>query len=191
MASCLGTTSKLRSNSWSALVFALGCSNKLELLKVLILGFRVCSWPRPTGRQRWHKFPVHIPMTTLSAFAIRWTQPISFSAKLEERLTFLFLLQARMDFSAERATSLTHPEPLKKEVCVCETERVCGFDFITAYSAVHMMVSKLQPRRIQARLHDPRMALKMSQSDRQLSTKKSRRTRLYRTGAKPRFVSAS
>lgn len=46
MASCRGTTGKLRSNSWSALVFALGCSNKLELLKVLILGFRVCSWPR-------------------------------------------------------------------------------------------------------------------------------------------------
>lgn len=45
MASCLGTTSKPRSNLWSALVFALGCSNKIELLKVLILGFRACSWP--------------------------------------------------------------------------------------------------------------------------------------------------
>lgn len=45
MASCLGTTSKLCSDSWGALVFALGCSNKLELLKVLILGFKVCSWP--------------------------------------------------------------------------------------------------------------------------------------------------
>lgn len=45
MASCLGTTSKLRSNSWSVLVFALGRSNKLELPKVLILGFKACSWP--------------------------------------------------------------------------------------------------------------------------------------------------
>lgn len=44
MASCLGT-SKQCSNLWSALVFALGCSNKIELLKVLILGFRAWAWP--------------------------------------------------------------------------------------------------------------------------------------------------
>lgn len=41
-----------------------------------------------------------------------------------------------MEFSAENATSLSNPESLKKEVCV----RVCGWDFITAYPAVHMMV---------------------------------------------------
>lgn len=47
MASCLGTTSKQSSSPWRALVFTLGCSNKVELglLKVLILGFKVCCRP--------------------------------------------------------------------------------------------------------------------------------------------------
>lgn len=120
VARCLGTTSKRRSSSWSALVFALGWSNKRELLKVLILGFRACFWPRPTGRERWHKFPLHIPMTTVSALAIRWTQPVSFTAKLEERLTFYFCCKPEWSFSAERATSLSNPESLKKG-SVCES----------------------------------------------------------------------
>lgn len=58
--------------------------------------------------------------------------------KTGRKVNILFLLQARMKFSAERATSLSNPESLKKEVCV----RVCGWDFITAYSAIRMMVSK-------------------------------------------------
>ena len=79
---------------WSALVFALGCSNevKLGLRRVLILGVLGLLLARPTGREWWHKFPVHTPMTTVSVLAIRWTLPVSFPTKLEERLKcYLYL----------------------------------------------------------------------------------------------------
>lgn len=139
MASCLGTTSKWRSNLWSALVFALGYSNKIELLKVLILGFRACSWP---GQQEGNG-------DTNSLFIFPWRQSLRLPLgehcflphKTGRKVNVLFLLQAWVEFSAERATSFSDPESLKKEVCV----RLCGWDFITAYSVVGMMVNTPSP----------------------------------------------
>lgn len=52
--------------------------------------------------------------------------------------------------------------------------RLCGWDFITAYSAVSVMISKPSPSASRVDSMTNRMTLKMSLSDDQLSTKKVR-----------------
>lgn len=157
MASCLGTTSKQSSSSWTVLVLALGWSNKVKLLEVLILRFKVCCWP---GQQEGNG-------DTNSLFIFPWRQ--SLCLPFGEHCLFPSPQNWEKGWCAIFTSSLSGtlghifqwPVVIKNEWV-----RVGGVKkhFITAYSEVCIMFSKPIACRAFS-IWWPQMSLKVSQGD--------------------------